>query len=148
MACSFIILLAINQLYLTWLLYLQTDNVQNLKIVICKFTMMRAWKLCSDEFVGLPTQTICMWKLLEENGRLSILGNFRSGTLQSRTGSVQGQNRVFPVKFSTQGKTCFHYREPLFSLQGPLFWLQGFPCEKTSQGEPCFHYRERVCSVL
>ena len=67
-------------------------------------------------------------------------------TLQSRTGPVQGQNRVFPEKFSTQGKTCFHYREPLFSLQGPLFSLQGFPCEKTSQGKPCFHYREWVCS--
>ena len=68
-------------------------------------------------------------------------------TLQSRTGPVQGQNRVFPVKFSTQGKTCFHYREPLFSLQVPLFSLQEFPCEKTSQGKPCFHYREWVCSV-
>ena len=68
-------------------------------------------------------------------------------TLQSCTGPVQGQNRVFPVKFSTQGKTCFHYREPLFLLQGPLFSLQGFPCEKTSQGKPCFHYREWVCSV-
>ena len=70
-----------------------------------------------------------------------------SPSLQSCTGPVQGQNRVFPVKFSTQGKTCFHYREPLFSLQGPLFSLQGFPCEKTSQGKPCFHYREWVCSV-
>jgi hypothetical protein len=68
--------------------------------------------------------------------------------LQSCTGPVQGQNRVFPVKFSTQGKTCFHYREPLFSLQGPLFSLQGFPCEKTSQGKPCFHYREWVCSEV
>ena len=68
--------------------------------------------------------------------------------MQSCTGSVQGQNRVFPVKFSTQGKTCFHYRELLFSLQGPLFSLQGFPCEKTSQGKPCFHHREWVCSVI
>ena len=41
----------------------------------------------------------------------------------------------------------FPHREPLFSLQGPLFSLQGFPCEKTSQGKPCFHYREWVCSV-
>ena len=45
--------------------------------------------------------------------------------LQSCTGPVQGQNRVFPVKFSTQEKTCFHYREPLFSLQGS-----------------CVHYRD------
>ena len=30
----------------------------------------------------------------------------------------------------SQGKTCFHYREPLFSLQ-----------------RPCFHYREWVYSV-
>jgi hypothetical protein len=76
-----------------------------------------------------------------------LLVNLEIGTLQSCTGPVQGQNRVFPVKFSTQGKTCFHFREPLFSLQGPLFSLQGFPCEKTSQGKPCFHYREWVCSA-
>jgi hypothetical protein len=42
------------------------------------------------------------------------------------------------VKFSTQGKTFFNYREPLSSLQGPLFSLQGFPFEKTSQGNPVF----------
>jgi len=57
---------------------------------------------------------------------------------------------AIPYRVSTgpeQGKTCFHYRGPLFSLQGPLFSLQGFPCEKTSQGKPCFHYREWVCSV-
>ena len=30
-------------------------------------------------------------------------------TLQSRTGPVQGQNRVFPVGNTTQGKPCFHY---------------------------------------
>ena len=49
---------------------------------------------------------------------------------RASTGPVQGQNRVFLVKFSTQGKSCFHYREPLFALQGS-----------------CFHYREWVCSV-
>ena len=56
-----------------------------------------------------------------------------TGTLQSRTGPAQGQNRVFPVKFFWQGKTCFHYRD--------------FPVRKTSQGKPYFHYREWVCSV-
>jgi hypothetical protein len=30
--------------------------------------------------------------------------------------------RELPVSQFTQGKTCFHYREPLFSLQG-------FPCK-------------------
>ena len=50
-----------------------------------------------------------------------------NNTLQAFTGPVQGKNRIFPVKFSTQGKTFFHYRELLFSLQGPLFSLQGFP---------------------
>ena len=65
---------------------------------------------------------------------------------------VQGKYRASTgfslCTFSTQGKTCVHYREPLFSLQGPLFSLQGFPCEKTSQGKPCFHYREWVCSAV
>ena len=31
--------------------------------------------------------------------------------LQSRTGPVQGQNRVFLVYFSHTGKPCFHYRD-------------------------------------
>ena len=60
---------------------------------------------------------------------------------------VQGQNRVFPVKFFSQGKTCFHYREPLFSLQGPCFHYRDFPVRKSTQGKPCFHYREWVCSA-
>ena len=30
-------------------------------------------------------------------------------------------HRELPVSQFSQGKTCFHYREPLFSLQGPLF---------------------------
>ena len=44
--------------------------------------------------------------------------------LQSCTGPVQGQNRVFPAKFSTQGKTCFHYRDfPVRKLhrENPVF---------------------------
>ena len=90
----------------------------------------------------------CNWKQSSKpQSQKYGIGRLQFHTLQSCTGPVQGQNRVFPVKFSTQGKTCFHYREPLFSLQGPLFSLQGFPCEKTSQGKPCFHYREWVCSV-
>ena len=52
------------------------------------------------------------------------------------------------MKFSTQGKTCFHNREPLFSLQGPLFSLQGFLCEKTSQGNPCNENRVWACNVV
>ena len=57
------------------------------------------------------------------------------------------ENRVSPVNFFSQGKTCFHYREPLFSLQGPCFHYRDFPVRKSSQGKPCFHYREWVCSV-
>ena len=61
---------------------------------------------------------------------------------------VQGRNRVFPVNFFSQGKTCFHYRGTLFSLQGPCFHYRDFPVRKSSQGKPCFHYREWVCSVF
>ena len=50
-------------------------------------------------------------------------------------------------KFS-QGKTCFHYREPLFSLQGPCIHYREFPVRITTQGNPCSHYREWVCSAL
>ena len=32
-----------------------------------------------------------------------------------------------PVSQFPQRKTCFHYREPLFSMQGPCFHYRGFP---------------------
>ena len=35
--------------------------------------------------------------------------------------------RELPVSQFSQGKTCFHYREPLFSLQGPCFHYKDFP---------------------
>ena len=64
---------------------------------------------------------------------------------------LQGQYRV---EFTTQGKPCFHYREPLFSLQGPCIHhrescihYREFPVRITTQGNPCSHYREWVCSV-
>ena len=47
-------------------------------------------------------------------------------------------NRVFPAKFSWQGKTISN--ENRF-----------FPVKKTSQGKPCFHYMffpVKVCSVI
>ena len=63
---------------------------------------------------------------------------------------LQGQYRV---EFTTQGKPCFHYREPLFSLQGPCIHhrescihYREFPVRITTQGNPCSHYREWVCS--
>ena len=51
-----------------------------------------------------------------ENSVQVTVSTTKMYALQYRTGPEQG--------FS-QGKTCFHYREPLFSLQGPLFLLQG-----------------------
>ena len=36
-------------------------------------------------------------------------------------------HRELPVSQFTQGKTCFHYREPLFLLQGPCFHYKNFP---------------------
>ena len=65
---------------------------------------------------------------------------------------VQGQYRArtgFSLcsKFS-QGKTCFHYREPLFSWQGPCIHYREFPVRITTQGNSCSHYREWVCSVI
>ena len=64
---------------------------------------------------------------------------------------LQGQYRV---EFTTQGKPCSHYREPLFSLQGPCIHhrescihYREFPVRITTQGNPCNHYREWVCSV-
>ena len=68
--------------------------------------------------------------------------------LQSRTGPVQGQNRVFPVYSFSQGKTWFCYREPLFSLQGPCIHYRELSVRKSTQENPCSHDREWVCSVL
>ena len=61
-------------------------------------------------------------------------------TLQSRTGPVQGKNRVFPVYFSHTGKTCFHYRVP-------RWWQQVFPCWEKYTGKPLFSLQGWVCSV-
>ena len=36
-------------------------------------------------------------------------------------------HRELPVSQFPKGKTCFHYREPLFSLQGPCFHYRDFP---------------------
>ena len=36
-------------------------------------------------------------------------------------------HRKLPVSQLPQGKTCFHYREPLFSKQDPCFYYGHFP---------------------
>ena len=36
-------------------------------------------------------------------------------------------HRELPVSQFPQGKPCFHYRGPLFSLQGPCFHYRDFP---------------------
>ena len=58
--------------------------------------------------------------------------------------------KLFSILISrkiSQGKTCFHYREPQFSLQGPCIHYREFPVRITTQGNPCSHYREWVCSI-
>ena len=66
--------------------------------------------------------------------------------LQSLTASLQthpcNENRVFPVKFFSQGKTCFHYRDPCNENRVPCNKNRLFPLRKSSQGKPCFHYRD------
>jgi hypothetical protein len=57
------------------------------------------------------------------------------------------ENRVFPVKFSSQGKTCFHYRDPCNENRAPCNENRFFPDRKTSQGKPCFHYRDRFAEL-
>ena len=52
------------------------------------------------------------------------------------------ENRVFPVKFFSQGKTCFHYRSACNENRVPCNENRLFPVRKISQGKPCFHYRD------
>ena len=47
-----------------------------------------------------------------------LTADVSSGTLQTQT--LQGLQGT-PCKSILTGKTCFHYREPLFWLQGPCF---------------------------
>ena len=77
--------------------------------------------------------------------------SFYSDLIIPHCNPLQGQYRV---EFTTQGKPCFHYREPLFSLQGPCIHhrescihYREFPVRITTQGNPCNHYREWVCSA-
>ena len=90
---------------------------------------------CIVLFVLIYINTRALWT------QKDVTNFYLMHTMQSCTGPVQGQNRVFPVKFSTQGKTF------LFSLQGPLFSLQGFPCETNFTGKTLFLLQGRVCSV-
>ena len=43
-------------------------------------------------------------------------------------------HRELPLSQFPQGKTCFHYREPLFSLQGPCFHYRDFPVNPLCAG--------------
>ena len=91
-----------------------------------------------------------MFDLIQSSKKMNKITRLKFSflvALQSHTRPVQGQNRVFPVYSFSQGKTCFHYRGTLFSLQGPCFHYREFPVRKCTQGKPCFNYREWVCSV-
>ena len=46
-------------------------------------------------------------------------------TLQTQT--LHSSQGISCVSQFPQGKTYFHYREPLFSLQGPCFHYKDFP---------------------
>ena len=61
--------------------------------------------------------------------------------MQSLTGSLQGENRVFPVKF-------FHAGKNMFSLPGIPAMKTGFPCEKNFTGKTLFSLQGWVCSVV
>ena len=69
------------------------------------------------------------------------LGGKYGEALQSRTGPVQGQNRVFPVYFSNTGKN-------LFSLQGSKVMEICFPCEKKYTGKTLFSLQGWVGSEV
>jgi hypothetical protein len=79
-----------------------------------------------------------------------IKKNYRTVGEWQHCNPIQGQNRArtgFSLCTNSQGKTCFHYREPLFSLQGTCIHYRDFPVRISTQGDPCNHYREWVCSV-
>ena len=93
---------------------------------------------------------ICLHLILTDNARC-IENRSKHCSILPHCNPVQGQYRArtgFSLcsKFS-QGKTCFHYREPLFSLQGPCIHYRDFPVRITTQGDPSSHYREWVCSI-
>ena len=52
------------------------------------------------------------------------------------------QLTAFPCKSIPTGKTCFHYRGTLFSLQGPFFHYRVFPVF------PFKYFPVRNCSVV
>ena len=68
--------------------------------------------------------------------------------LQSRTGTVQGQNRVFPVQFFHTGKNLFSLQGNPVLIAGTLFSLQGFLCEKNYTGKTLSSLKGWVCSTL
>ena len=101
------------------------------------------------------------WKAVSLDHLISFFCCFYDASVQLGTTKFQSSIHCNPlqgqyrVEFTTQGKPCFHYREPLFSLQGPCIhhresciYYREFPVRITTQGNPCSHYREWVCSVF
>ena len=77
-------------------------------------------------------------------GRINTLGELgaHKHTVQSCTGPGFSL-----CSKSSQGKTCFHYRELLLSLQESCICYRDFSVRITTQEDPCSHYREWVCSA-
>ena len=55
---------------------------------------------------------------------------------------IKSYSLLFPVKFFSQGKPCFHYRDPCNENRVLCNENRFFPVRKTSQGKLCFHYRD------
>ena len=109
-------------------------------------------------FTNISTNRVYTWqraledRIVKSSFKLEKIKYIHAYSIvwSSHCNPLQGQYRV---EFTTQGKPCSHYREPLFSLQGPCIHhrescihYREFPVRITTQGNPCNHYREWVCS--
>ena len=67
---------------------------------------------------------------------------------RASAGAEQGQNRVFSVKFFSQGKTCVHYRKPSFSHCRDHVFITGISQGKEFTGKNLFSLQKQVCSAF
>ena len=96
------------------------------------------FKICGEYLqmwtVILDTSQLILYQILP----MGIKTHFKRPFCQQITSSnIHGDQhckpkpcktyRELPVSQFSQGKTCFHYREPLISLQGPCFHYRDFP---------------------
>ena len=99
------------------------------KLLSFDLCLWRFFLFCKEKFAllaeHLPGNTGCCWLSFSPPLKRTIF-SFLIISLHCKPKPCKAY-RELPVSQFPQGKPCIHYREPLFSLQGPCFHYRDFP---------------------